>query len=196
MRALKETLPSISWMPCASRRRWEDDGEEVRESSAMGTEVPAKRLKTAREPSDETTVTRSSRVFRTPVRGGRTSARSTKPPHSRSDSMASFVGAKNVSVRFGVAMASRSMGRSASAAAREENSGRVSTISRMVSHSVASSSSSATEAAGAIDGDVAGDSARNASASKSSSSTCASLRPQRPRRPRTTVVRRTTAGPP
>ena len=95
-----------------------------------------------------------------PVPVGRTSARSTKPPHSRSDSMASLVGTKSVSVRSASLMASRSLGRSESASAKEENSGRVSTISRMVSHSTASSASSVTAAAGDMEGAIVGDSAR------------------------------------
>ena len=56
--------------------------------------------------------------------------------------MASLVGAKNVSVRSGESMASRRRGRSSSADARVENSGREVTTSRMVSHSVASSPAS------------------------------------------------------
>ena len=48
------------------------------------------------------------------VAGGRTLARSTKPPHRVSPSIASFVGAKNVSVRDASSIAARMFGSSSS----------------------------------------------------------------------------------
>ena len=99
--------------------------------------------------------------------------------------MASLVGAKNVSVRSGESMASRRRGRSSSADARVENSGREVTTSRMVSHSVASSPASPDAGAGA-----------SAAARGGSASSWSSRRPYTPRRVRTTVVVRTRRGRP
>ena len=182
MSAFRETSPSISSMPCARSiggegkgggvrvsEREDGEGKESsppcrrREEKLRLGEVEAGSIREiqGKERNGFIEALKKPRVRRRRrVAGGRTLARSTKPPHRVSPSIASFVGAKNVSVRDASSIAARMFGSDASASRSALSSGRVSTTSRTVRQPSAATAADAGAGAGA-----------SAAASRTSSST-------------------------